>query len=479
MNDNKELKDNYLVEKSNVLAKMKSDSYGVDELKLLDVYLARINARDSESRTAVFTKEEFEKVFGMTRVRTQTLQLTTQSMLEKVITLPIGADGAYEQVVLFSYASCKKNEDSGKWEVSLACSPEAKEYFFNVEKVGYIKYKLSNVVNFKRKYSFYLYNLLLANEVQKVFRIGLEELKNRLCVPNDSDYYSDTRRFTEKVINPAIDDINENTDIRCTYRGLRINNRKINFMEFSVVRKDAAAYIPGRDSVEYESVSMDTAAEREENLKYYSIAVDHSLSNADVEILYNICCERFNIHSEIAGRIIKDESIYNLIRNAYLYTVSKVDAKNPAAYMKKLCKDADFGVTPKPSPADFKNNTVDSMDKENMFVPFFEQEDSPLFTEPEILTDSNIISRLSDEMGGILPTNMLELGYKDFMDELETKTTVLSMNQRFDMIMDGFHTAVENVGQLKNNSPEKLASYVRKLYLIMMLEIHNKFDEME
>ena len=57
-----ELDENNIVEKSDPLFYMKGIPFTLGELKLIDVYLSRINSSDDTRRTVVFTKEEYEQL---------------------------------------------------------------------------------------------------------------------------------------------------------------------------------------------------------------------------------------------------------------------------------------------------------------------------------------------------------------------------------------------------------------------------------
>ena len=58
--------DNLVVQKSRPLLSLWQSDFSLQELKILDVYLGRINSHDKEHRSVVFRKGELENIFGDT-----------------------------------------------------------------------------------------------------------------------------------------------------------------------------------------------------------------------------------------------------------------------------------------------------------------------------------------------------------------------------------------------------------------------------
>lgn len=56
--------DNLVVQKSRPLLSLWQSDFSLQELKILDVYLGRINSHDKEHRSVVFRKGELENIFG-------------------------------------------------------------------------------------------------------------------------------------------------------------------------------------------------------------------------------------------------------------------------------------------------------------------------------------------------------------------------------------------------------------------------------
>ena len=66
------------------------------------------------------------------------------------------------------------------WEITLTCTASAKEYIFNIDNIGYMRYRLKNVINLTSRYSYVLFLYLLDNRFRKTWSVDLEELKKLL-----------------------------------------------------------------------------------------------------------------------------------------------------------------------------------------------------------------------------------------------------------------------------------------------------------
>ena len=66
--------DKLTVQKSNPLQSLAKTELTLPELKILDVYLSRIDSHDPEKRTVVIEKGELEQVLGVSRILKQQLK---------------------------------------------------------------------------------------------------------------------------------------------------------------------------------------------------------------------------------------------------------------------------------------------------------------------------------------------------------------------------------------------------------------------
>ncbi len=236
--------ENSIVEKSRFLLGMKAPNYELGELKVLDTYLARINARDPQTQAVTFTKEEYENLMGFTDSRPETLRKRTEGLLGKVVTVPL-EDGkkGWRKLTLFTKAECIQ-DDFGGYVVNLNCNPELQPLFFNVENAGYLRYRLRNVLPLTSKYSMLLYLFLKDNLFRGTFDVELKEFKERLGIT--AKRYEAFKHLRPEILDKALSEVNEKTDVTASYQ--RIARGKLTVgLTFTVVGKKPAILIEEDD----------------------------------------------------------------------------------------------------------------------------------------------------------------------------------------------------------------------------------------
>ena len=91
MEDNITLKNglngNNIVQKSTPLQSLWKSSLGLGEFKVLDTYLSRIDSHHPERRTVKFSKEEFERLLGITEVKPAALKKYTDHLCQQIVEL--------------------------------------------------------------------------------------------------------------------------------------------------------------------------------------------------------------------------------------------------------------------------------------------------------------------------------------------------------------------------------------------------------
>lgn len=209
------INENSMVEKSRFLLGMKAPNYELGELKILDTYLARINARDPETKLVRFTKGEYERLMGLKQIKAPQLKKYTQAMLGKVVTIPYGKRG-YEQYTLFTHARCDQDPETLEWTVELGCNEKLEQVFFNIEEAGYLRYRLRNILPLTSKYSVLFYLYFKDNIFRQTFEISLRELREKLGV-EDNKTYESFKYFKRDIIDKCVTEINDLTDIDISY----------------------------------------------------------------------------------------------------------------------------------------------------------------------------------------------------------------------------------------------------------------------
>ncbi len=219
-----------LVQKSNPLQSLSQTSMTLPELKILDAYLSRINSHEPDKRYVRFEKGELEKLLGVTRMHREELSKRVKNLFQAIEVCDERKPNGFICIALFSKAECWQDDD-GLWQINLACSEEAMEYIFNVENLGYLKYRLKNVINLTSRYSYILYLFLEDNSYRKKLEINLEDLKKMLnCT---AETYNEYKRFNDLILKKCQKEINAKTTINFTYTPVK-KGRKVTAISFEV-----------------------------------------------------------------------------------------------------------------------------------------------------------------------------------------------------------------------------------------------------
>lgn len=220
------------VQKSRPLFSLWKSDLTLSEFKILDTYLSLINSHDPESRYVRFEKGKIEKLLGVTQIKPQDLKLRLRHLMERVIEITDKRKGDDISLIsLFSIARCIKNKD-GLWQVDIACTPEAMEYFFNIEELGYFRYKLRSVINLNSRYSYLMFIYLENNRFRKEWTVDLLELKQILNCEND-ETYSEYKHFNNLILKRCYKELNEKTELQFTYSPIR-NGRNVAAIRFNI-----------------------------------------------------------------------------------------------------------------------------------------------------------------------------------------------------------------------------------------------------
>lgn len=91
------ISDNNLVEKSKSLVWAKFRDYTAGELRLLEVYLSRINPRDPSSSRVEFTLAEYRELLGLKSLDARRIEPQIKHFLGNTVSIPIDKEkGTFE-----------------------------------------------------------------------------------------------------------------------------------------------------------------------------------------------------------------------------------------------------------------------------------------------------------------------------------------------------------------------------------------------
>lgn len=281
------LEPEYIVEKSRPLMLMKEVPFALGELKVLDTYLSRINARDPDATTVRFSKEEYEDLMGIERMRPERLEKYVKSIMSKTVTLPDpAARGGWRVYTLFDEAVCAQDENE-QWWIDLSCTTKAKKIFFNLDSIGYIRYQLKNVLPLSSKYSVLLYVYLLDNRFRGSWDVSLPELREAIFRCKSKFYAENFKNFRQDILEKSIKEVNAKTDLTFAYEPVK-TGRKVSGIKFKLIKDEVSLPLeqdPAQVSLFEHDDLFDDRYDMDDPLGIYAEALPPEFTPEEVEAL--------------------------------------------------------------------------------------------------------------------------------------------------------------------------------------------------
>lgn len=256
------------------------------EFKILDVYLSRIDSRNPDRRVVRFEKGELEKILEVKKINTSELKERLKHLGTMVEVDDPTKTKAFRLVALFEQAECEQDE-YGQWQVDLECTRKAMKYIFNVENLGYLRYKLRSIVSIKSRYSYILFLYLEQNRFRKTWDISVKDLKIILNCEND-DFYSEFRYFNQRVLKRCQKELCEKTECKFTYETIK-KGRVVAFIRFTLKT------IPSIEVSDPDDITLES---------YYQ-------DNDHIELLRSACCPSVTQFSEFSR--VEIEQIFEVL----------------------------------------------------------------------------------------------------------------------------------------------------------------------
>ena len=276
------------------------------ECKLFDLYLGKINSHDVSTQTVIIPKDEFEKAMGTTRLHSDLLDQRLQKMIRRI---DIDDGGQYPRhVALFQQAYLNMN--TSPYQIELECSNKILDLIFNIEKIGYFKYKLRNILRIESLYSYLLFNYLEYNRQkrkQSVWEVDLDELKEILNC--SSPVYDTFKRFNDLILKKCHTELNQKTELKYSYSTIK-RGRKVVAIKFDLKPLDIEAI----EENEHEVLIQHKAA-----------TASNTILNSDIETILDLYPQYTDKDvTAIYNRIIRlqpDKGQYGTARIDYFKSV--------------------------------------------------------------------------------------------------------------------------------------------------------------
>lgn len=281
--------------KSRPLFSMWRSDFSLAEFKILDTYLARINSRTPEERTVVFEKGKLEDLLGVKRITRKELD-SRLKRLGTPIDLAKGDTKKIHRVSLFEEAYAEQDE-YGVWMVRLTCTQKAMQYFFNIEELGYLRYKLRCITSLTSRYTYLLFVYLEANRFRKTWEVKTEELRQLLGCAED-ELYREYKFFNQRILKRCQKELLEKTECRFTYEPVK-TGRKVTAVRFTLEtlsdELEGQQRLPEFDNaVDVSPDELAAASEDEgfELIDFLRSACSDEFSREEMEVIYQIICTK-------------------------------------------------------------------------------------------------------------------------------------------------------------------------------------------
>lgn len=212
--------DKLTVQKSRPLFALWRSGLTLSEFKILDTYLARINSHKPEKRAVVFEKGELERLLGVKKINTPELKERLKHLMGNVVEVPDSTVKKGVRLVTLFEEAVAEQDDNGLWQISLECTQKAMKYFFNIENLGYLRYKLRCITSITSRYTYILFVYLESNRRRKSWEVSLDELKHILNCDKE-ELYKEYRYFNQKILKRVQKEMHEKTECRYVYEPIK------------------------------------------------------------------------------------------------------------------------------------------------------------------------------------------------------------------------------------------------------------------
>ena len=220
-------KHNSLIEASYLLT--------LDEQRLILACIAQIDSRKAlpEKNRFEVTVEEFVDLFG---IHPDSAYTQMREAVERLAERWIVINGDTRHLARWLY---EKKYAHGEGYVAVGFSPTVTPYLCSLHR-DFTSYKLGQIAAFKSAHSIRLYELLIRFDDTGIRLIPVDQFKDRLDL---ADQYPQFAKLKQRVIDPAVEEINQKSDLRVEWRPIR-KKRVVHTLEFTYTKEAPPEPLP-------------------------------------------------------------------------------------------------------------------------------------------------------------------------------------------------------------------------------------------
>ena len=220
---------NELVVKHNDLLRKSRYKLSANEQKIIIYLVSKIKADDTELKEIDINILDFCKIINITANGDayNRIKETIKALADKSWWLTSGED----KEILFRWIN-EAEITRGNGTIRLELSKHLAPYLLDLKR-DFVKYELINVLALHSKYSIRLYELLKSYLWKGQWKVSVDELRDLL---ETEGKYKEFKYFRKRVLNPAIEEINNYTDLQVEVETLK-KGRVITDLTFSIEEK--------------------------------------------------------------------------------------------------------------------------------------------------------------------------------------------------------------------------------------------------
>lgn len=225
------------VVKGNPLIQSSTQSFSLLQYKVLLYLISKIKPTDNDKTQYVFNIKDFCRVCNLDTTKSRTYIHYVKEIIRDIMsyTIEIKLDDGSDYITHW-IQKCRVHPD-GNYRIQFDSS--LSPFLFRMSEF-YTQYRLDNVLPMRSKYGLRLYELLVSyHNMAREYTFPLDDLRQRL----DAEKYKTFADFRVNVLEPALKDINEVSDLKVEYNTIK-TGRKITSIRFTfdIVHQEEEVY---------------------------------------------------------------------------------------------------------------------------------------------------------------------------------------------------------------------------------------------
>lgn len=221
------MEDHLVTQKNELVEAHHIDPLSVNEQKVVLTMISMIEPADDDLKTYLLNIKDFAEMVGLKGESTYSeMKRISKTLVSKIIEIPIGKK---DWLVATWASSVRYRSNEGTVEFSF--DPKLKPYLLQL-KNQFTSYKLSNILNLKSTYSIRMYELMKKWQHLGRWECSVDDLRGVLGAKYVKSY-SIYGNFKNRVLSPAIVELNEKTDVQISFNEIK-KGRSVERIEFTI-----------------------------------------------------------------------------------------------------------------------------------------------------------------------------------------------------------------------------------------------------